>query len=311
MFITLKRIISAGLKTFWRNGFLSSSSILTLTITLVIAGIFYFSILLGQFSLKKVEDKVDINVYFTPDAPMEKVAEFKNEIFELPEIDKTKTKLLTKEEALEDFKKDEKNKKIIEEVLGVIEKNPMGPVLNIKGKNLESYKMILSFLKSDEVQAKYLSIIDNTNYNENDFTINRIKIWLKYAKIISLIILGIFAFISLIIIHNTIRLIIYSYKEEIQVMRLIGASNFFARGPFLIEGMLYGFISGIFALFIIWAMVYFSPDLIKQISSLNLNTYFSDNIFKIGSVFILAGMVISFISTYFAVAKYLKVEEEV
>jgi len=122
--------------------------------------------------------------------------------------------------------------------------------------------------------------------------------------------LGIFGFISLIIIHNTIRLIIFSFKEEIQVMRLIGASNFYARGPFLIESMIYGIISGILALFVLWSLVYFSTDLIKQISPLNLNQYFSDNILMFMGSSILAGVIISFISTYFAVAKYLKVEDE-
>jgi cell division transport system permease protein len=121
---------------------------------------------------------------------------------------------------------------------------------------------------------------------------------------------GILIFISLVIIYNTIRLIIYSYKEEIQVMRLIGASNFYARGPFLIEGILYGIISGIFSIFITWAIIYFTTDLLKQIFILDLNKYFSDHILEISGSLILGGVAISFISTYFTVAKYLKIKED-
>ncbi|HIP21726.1 MAG TPA: FtsX-like permease family protein [Candidatus Pacebacteria bacterium] len=135
------------------------------------------------------------------------------------------------------------------EVLDIIGENPLGAVINLKAKNIEGYKTIIEFLESDVIQAKYLSIIDSTNYNENKYVIGKITTLIKYITIIGLGVAGILIFISLIIIYNTIRLIIYSYKEEIQVMRLIGASNFYTRGPFLIEGILYGLISGIFSIF--------------------------------------------------------------
>jgi len=93
-------------------------------------------------------------------------------------------------------------------------------------------------------------------------------------------------------------------------MKLIGASNFYARGPFLIEGILYGLISGIFAIFITWAIIFYSTDILKEISSLDLNQYFSDHILEISGSLILGGIMISFISTYFTVAKYLKIKDE-
>jgi len=310
MFRTLKRIIKSGLKTFWRNGFLSSSSILTLTITLVISAMLFFGIVVGQKKIESIEKKVDINIYFTTDAPLDKVLDFKKELNKIDGIDLKNTKLLTKEEALKDFKDKNNNDKSLLEALEIIGENPLGPVLNIKTKDLDSYNHIIKFLESDIIQAKYLNIIEKTNYNENKLIIKKIKVFIKYIELLGMVISGVMIFISLIIVYNTIRLIIYSYKEEIQVMRLIGASNFFARGPFLVEGILYGFISGIFALFISWSIIFYSKDILAQISNMDLNRYFSDHILEIAGSLILGGIVISFISTYFTVARYLKIKEE-
>jgi len=310
MFTTLKRITSAGLKTFWRNSLLSSSSILTVTITLITSIMIFLAIVVGDAKLKDVEKKVDVNIYFTADAPIEKVLEFKKEFKRVPEIDLEKTKLITKEEALVDFKESNKWNTSMAEVLDIIGENPLGAVINLKAKNIEGYKTIIEFLESDVIQAKYLSIIDSTNYNENKYVIGKITTLIKYITIIGLGVAGILIFISLIIIYNTIRLIIYSYKEEIQVMRLIGASNFYTRGPFLIEGILYGLISGIFSIFATWAIIFYSTDLLKQVSNLDLNGYFSDNIWEISGSLILGGIIISFISTYFTVAKYLKIKNK-
>lgn len=309
MFTTLKRIISSGLKTFWRNSLLSSSSILTITITLVVSMAVFLTLVLSDASLKRIEGKVDINIYFTSDAPMEKVLEFKKELDKLPELDLEKTKLLTKEETLEDFKNSNEGNNLINDVLDILDENPLGAVINLKAKNIQGYERIIKFLESDEIQAKYLSIIDNTNYHENRFAINKITTWIKYIKIMGIGVSAVLVFISLIIIYNTIRLIIYSYKEEIQVMRLIGASKFYARGPFLIEAILYGVISGIFSIFITWAIIYYTTDLLKQIFILDLNKYFSDHILEISGSLILGGVMISFIATYFTVARYLKIKD--
>ena len=270
----------------------------------------FLAIVVGDAKLKDVEKKVDVNIYFTADAPIEKVLEFKKEFKNIAEIDLEKTKLITKEEALVDFKESNKWNTSMTEVLDIIGENPLGAVINLKAKNIEGYKSIIEFLESDVIQAKYLSIIDSTNYNENKYVIGKITTLIKYITIIGLGVAGILIFISLIIIYNTIRLIIYSYKEEIQVMRLIGASNFYTRGPFLIEGILYGLISGIFAIFATWAIIFYSTDLLKQVSNLDLNGYFSDNIWEISGSLILGGIIISFVSTYFTVAKYLKIKDK-
>lgn len=309
MFTTLRRIIMSGLKTFWRNSLLSTSSILTITITLVVSMAVFLMLVLSESSLKRIEKKVDVNIYFTSDAPIEKVLEFKKELNKLPELDLENTKLLTKEETLENFNEINEGNTLIKDVLEIIDENPLGAVINLKAKNIDGYKNIIEFLESDAIQAKYLSIIDNTNYNENKFAIDKITTWIKYVKIMGTGISAVLVFISLIIIYNTIRLIIYSYKEEIQVMRLIGASNFYARGPFLIEGIIYGVISGIFSIFIVWATIFYTTDLLKQIFILDLNKYFTDHVWEISGSLILGGVLISFVSTYFTVARYLKVKD--
>jgi len=308
MFVILKRIIGIGWKGFWRNGLLSSASILTLTITLVTAVFMYFGFLLSQNVLDRLESKVDINIYFTSDADESKVLEFRNKIYDLDWVDKTKTTFYTKDQALERFKQDDADKKMLEDVLDILKENPVGPVMNIKAKGLENYKKIVAFLESDIIQAKYLPIIDSTNYNQNEIVIQKIMIWTKYLKTIGIVGVAILLFISIILVYNTIRLIIYSYKEEIQVMRLIGASNFYARGPFLVEGILYGIISAILSLILVYTILYFTVDFFKEIFVLDLKEYFKAHLLEISAYVLLGGIAISFISTYLSVSRYLDVE---
>jgi len=308
MFTVLKRIIKIGLKTFWRNGLLSSASILTVTITLVSTTFLYFGILISEYTLKKIEDKIDINIYFEIGADKNKVEEFKKEIFKIDGVDKNRSKFLSQDEVYQDFIKQTGDEELLAEVTNILGEKPVGPVLNIKAKSLGDYKKISKYLESEVVQTKYNDILNNTNYNDNQLVAKRIEVWTKYLEIIGAISLGVLLFISLVLIYNTIRIIIYSYKEEIQVMRLIGASNFYARGPFLVEGILYGFISGVLSVIIIYTTLYFTRDFFGELTSFSLYDYFNQNIIQLSGIIIISAIIISFISTYFAVSKYLNVE---
>lgn len=250
MFITLKRIIRSGFKTFLRNGLLSASSILVMTIAMVMMVAIFFSTVLIKASISQLENKVDVNIYFKSDAPIDKILEFKKLVEILPQVDTEKTNYISKEQSLEKFKEKHKDNPTILEALTIVDDNPLGAVLNIKAKKISQYSGISEFIEGDDITAKYGSIIENLNYNQNKSAIEKLNTLVKYTYQIGGIISLILVLISIVVTFNTMRLIIYTFKEEISIMRLVGASKFFARGPFVVEGILYGIISAFFALFI-------------------------------------------------------------
>lgn len=305
--ITLKRIIKSGLRTFWRNSLLSASSILVITIALVVSLSSFFSIILIQEVIERVEEKVDIHIYFNKDASEEEIIELKNLINILAEVDSEKTEYISKEDVLANFKEkhfEEEDTMTALELLGV---NPLGAVLNIKAEEIKYYDEINNFLEGKNIQEKFGGIIDNISYNKNKKTIETLERLIDYTYLIGGVISIILILISVIITFNTVRLTIYTQKEEIAIMRLVGASKFFARGPFLIEGVLYGFISAVFAFFITWAVVFYTSEALQSLFFLDLNLFFSNNIFAIFGSLALSGIILGFVVTYLAVTKYIKI----
>ncbi len=307
MFITLKRIIKSGTKTFLRNGFLSASSILVMTIALLSVLSSVFSTVLLESGVEQLESKIDINIYFKPDAPIEKVLELKTLIENLPQVDKEQSNYMSKDDILEEFKKRHQDKVSILESLDFVDSNPFGAILNIKAKKLNQYDNIDNFIASDDIFKKFGDIIEISNFEKNEKAIEKLNIIIDYIKRIGFIISTILITLSLIITFNTMRLIVYTFKEEIAIMRLVGASKFFARGPFVVEGILYGIVSAIFSLFIFWSIIYYISPILESIFLLNLNQFFSGHILEITLGLFLGGIVLGFISTYLAVSKYLKV----
>lgn len=307
MLSTLKQIIKFGIKNFFRNGLLSTSPVLVITLTLLVILFSFTATVLLQSGIKQLESKIDINIYFKPDAPKDDVLELKNLILNLPHINKEVSNFMSKEDILVEFKERHDNRVDILKSLKFIEDNPFGAVLNIKANNIEEYTKIDEFIKSDNIYKKFGNIIEISNFQQNQRAIDRLNELINHIKKIGLILSLSLIFIAMIVTFNTMRLIIYTFKEEIAIMRLVGASKFFARGPFIVEGIIYGIVSAILALFIFWSVIFYISPMIEPIFLIDLNQFLSVNILYITAGLVLGGISLGFISTYLAVSKYLKV----
>ena len=307
MLSTLKQIIKFGIKNFFRNGLLSTSPVLVITLTLLVILFSFTATVLLQSGIKQLESKIDINIYFKPDAPKDDVLELKNLILNLPHINKEVSNFMSKEDILVEFKERHENRVDILKSLKFIEDNPFGAVLNIKANNIEEYTKIDEFIKSDNIYKKFGNIIEISNFQQNQRAIDRLNELINHIKKIGLILSLSLIFIAMIVTFNTMRLIIYTFKEEIAIMRLVGASKFFARGPFIVEGIIYGIVSAILALFIFWSVIFYISPIIEPIFLIDLNQFLSVNILYITAGLVLGGISLGFISTYLAVSKYLKV----
>ncbi|MFZ2621075.1 MAG: permease-like cell division protein FtsX [Minisyncoccia bacterium] len=308
MWIKVKRVARAGFYGFWRNGFVSLSSIFVMVVTLFVIGSTIFSGVILQATLDKIKDKVDINVYFITSAGEDEIMDIKKSLEQLPEVLLPVT-YVSKEEALATFKKQHENDEFTLQALDELGDNPLGATLNIKAKDPSQYEGIARFLqsKSEDVSSGE-SIIDKVNYYQNKDAIDRLTKIISSASRLGFILTILLIIISILITFNTLRLVIFMSRDEISVMRLVGASTGYIRGPFFITGAIYGAISAVITLIIFFPLTSWLGSSTEDFFvGLNIFSYYISNFGQVFLIIFGSGILIGSISSYLAAHKYLKV----
>jgi len=300
----LKRIIKAGFINFKRGGLVSFAAVLVVTITLsVITAIILLQAVL-YFSLGVIKDKVDVTIYFTVDAPVDQIMFLKSSLEKLPEV--AAVSYTSAEDALKLFRARHETDYPTIQALDEIGANPLGGYLNVKAKEVSQYESIANFLQSDNTLVSgSTSIIDKVNYNQNKLVIDRLNTIISGAQKLGFLITLLLIIISIIITFNTIRLTIFIAREEISVMRLVGASKMHVRGPFMIEGAIYGIIATFATLLLFWPMTAWVGRNLTSFFGLNIYDYYISNFFQIFAIILLSGILLGVISSFLAVRKYL------
>jgi len=300
----LRRILIAGFINFKRNGLISWASILVITITLsVITSIIFLQTILN-FSLNQIKDKVDVTIYFTVDAPEVKIMSLKESIEKLPEV--AKVDYTSADQALALFRERHSNDYPTIQALDEINANPLGGYLNIKAKEVSQYESIANFLKSDNALVLgSSSIIDKVNYNQNKLVIDRLNSIIAGAQKLGFLITLFLIIISIIITLNTIRLAIFISKEEIGVMRLVGASKMRVRGPFVVEGAICGSIASFITIIIFYPITAWLGRNMTNFLGINMHDYYLSNFFQIFLIILLSGILLGTISSFLAIRRYL------
>jgi cell division transport system permease protein len=232
---SLFRIIKTGVVSFWRNIWLSVGATMVMTVTLVIFSMLFLLFSITSYSVKNVQQRVDISVYLKKTLLEDKIQKVKNEIEMFPEV--REVEYVPSATVLEEFKQKNQDKPKVIAALNEVSENPFGSTLRVKAKNLEDYPKISEKLSADNFK-EYVSEI---NYDDNREVIQKLGQILKI--IISFgsgLVIGL-AGIAILVIFNTITLIINNRKEEVEIMRLVGATNWYIRGPFLSESILFKF----------------------------------------------------------------------
>lgn len=303
----VKRILRAGFVSFWRNSFVSLASVLIMTVTLSVIGLLVFGSAVLNTSLLTLRDKVDINVYFITSTEEEDILSLKTAIEALPEV--ARVEYVSREQALADFRTRHENDQLTLQALDELGDNPLGAVLNIKAKETSQYESIAKFLDSKNALSKDgAQIIDKVNYYQNKTAIDKLSAVIASSRSLGFAIILFFALISIIITFNTIRLVIYNSREEISVMRLVGASTRYIRGPFVVSGIMYGLLAGIITLVLFYPLLlWLSPKFSDFFSGFNLLSYYGHNFIQIFFIIIGTGVVLGALSSYLAVRRHLKV----
>ncbi|TAK56998.1 ABC transporter permease [Patescibacteria group bacterium] len=307
IWISIKRVIRAGFINFWRNGFVSFSSIMVVTMTLFVFTSLIFLSLLTNAYLNQVKDKVDINVYFTTTAPEKDILALKKTIESLEQV--ARTEYVSREDALKNFKLKHQDDEPTLQGLEELDDNPLGAVLNIKAKQPSQYDSIAKFLDSKDALSKDGSnIIESVNFHKNKQIIDRLNKIVDSATRLGIGLVIFFVLISIVITFNTIRIIIFTSRDEISVMKLVGASNRYIRWPFVVSGIMYGVISAVVTLAVFYPILYYVNKLLASFSpGLNLLTYYLNNFGQIFLIIAGSGILLGAVSSYLAVRRYLKI----
>jgi cell division transport system permease protein len=256
-------------------------------------------------SLNSLQSKVDINVYFVPDAPQEEIDGLVNSIKALPEVEHVS--YTSREDALAEYRERNQNDEIAMQALEELNENPLGATVAIQAKETTQYERIAQFLKEQQALEQPQSpVIDEVNYDRNKGSIDTLTAIIDAIERASFIVMIVLLSAAALITYNTISLAIYTAREEISVMRLVGASNMFIRGPFMLQGVLYGLLSGVLVLAIFYPVLVWLGPATEFFFEINLLDYFIDNLGYIFSVLVGIGVLLGLGSSTLAVARYLR-----
>ena len=307
LWIKLKRVIRTGFFNFWRNGTVSLASVLVMMVALTVMG----SIVIGKAvldtSLAELSSRIDINVTFTTSASEEDILEVKHSLESLPEV--LLVNYVTRQEALDAFKERHAGDQSILTALDELGENPLGAVLNIKARDPSQYASVAEFLESDNtLSSSGITIVDRVNYFQNKVAIDRLTQIISSADKLAFAATLFFAIVSILIAFNTIRLTIYIARDEISVMRLVGASTTYIQGPFVVVGIIYGLVAALITVIIFLPITYWLGSTMETFfGGFNVFSYYLRNFLEIAFIIFGSGVVIGAISSLLAIRKYLKI----
>jgi len=275
-----------------------------MVVTLFLIGSIIFSSALLKSSLEVVRDKVDVNVYFTTNAQEAEILSFKKQIEALPEVEKVD--YISREKVLENFRARHANDQITLQALDELSDNPLGAVLNVKAKDTTQYESIANYLNQKNITRGESTIIDKINYLQNKDVIDRLNKLITSSEKVGLTLAILFALISILITFNTIRLAIFTAKDEISVMQLVGANYMYIKGPFMVVGILYGLTAGILTLILFYPLTFWLNKYTETFFAGNgIFTYYIQNFAQLFLIIIASGVFIGAISSFLAVRRYL------
>lgn len=306
---SIKRILKAGFVNFWRSGFVSLAAVAVMTITLFVTGFFYFLNGLLNDSLSNLQEKVDISVYFVLEAPESEILDLKKSLEREPEV--AAVEYVSREEALKRFEERHASDQLTLQALEELGENPLPASLRVTAKDTTQYERIAAFLKDDRhaLSKEGNRFIESVNYEKHKDTIDQLANMIDAAQKFSIVVTVIFVLTASLITFNTIALAIYTAREEIAVMRLVGASNMYIRGPFMFEGALYGAIAGFVTLFVFYPFTLWLGPYTEKffVGGVSIYGFYLNHFFSLALLLIGGGIMLGVISSFLAVKRYLKI----
>ncbi len=302
MMTSIKRIIRAGWRGFSRNIGLSIASVFIMVMVICLATLLFLLNPVSDVLISSVQKKVDVSVYFKEDVSEDEIMDVSAEIANISEV--KEIEYVSKDEALEIFIERHKDDPVLIESLAEVGYNPFLDALNIKAWEASQYEQVANFLETGVFQG----LIDNVDYYQRKPVIDKVFALTSGINKIGIFFGLVLGIIAVLVAFNTVRIAIHNSNKEISVMRLVGASNSFVRGPFVIQGIIVGFIAAIITLLITFGLCYGFDSRINALApELSIFNIFLSNFFLLFLIQLATGIGLGIISSYIAIRKYLKI----
>lgn len=294
-----------SLQGFTRNLSTALGSIITIFLSLLIIGVFLVGASIIGNLVTSIENEVSITAYVADDAEQSDIDSLVAAIRKMDGV--ASVSFTTKEQALEDFRNSMTgNPDIIDQLDG---QNPLPASVDIE---LSDPQMVEQVAAQIEANSTFRSICDEPDDPADSLkygqqTVDKLFSLTNYVRYIGVALIALLIFIALVFINNTIRLAILARRKEIAIMRLVGASNGFIRGPFLMEGALHAIIGSVLAVGVLQLLRMFAvPQLQDALSFLSFDVA-STTYLAIYASLVAAGLLIGLLGSAFAMRRYLKV----
>lgn len=293
---TIKYLTKEGILSIWKNRLMSLASIGTIMLCLIILGVSYSIASNVDYILQQIESNIGITAYIDEEIKEEEIAALKTKVENTPYV--TIVTYISKDDALLSFSQDSNIEGVMEQFK---QDNPLPASFEIKMEGLENQDAIIKALESyDELELSYFQAETPMLVQLN-----------KSIRLISIVVIASLTMVGILLMSNTIKLTVYIRRKEINIMKYIGAADWFIRAPFIIEGIIIGLIGGIIPIFVIWSAYTWTVKAISKSFGLIMDSIQLQEIAVILSNFIpmclVLGVSIGTIGSVIAIRKHLKV----
>jgi cell division transport system permease protein len=234
-----------ALRALKRNGAPSLAAIVTTVVTVVLLGMLIPIFQTAQGKSEEVRDQLNVQYALYDDATKAEIASLKQELEGIPHV--AEVTFVSKTEALNTLKSELKDKTIVEE----LHTNPLPNSFEVKADDAANLGAIQTAVYPNGPKGKSISPIISNPFDRQQSS-EKIEQVTSALKIVLTVITALLILASLMLVGNTIRLSIYTRRREVEVMRLVGATRWFIRWPFMIEGVVVGMVGGLLAILILW-----------------------------------------------------------
>ena len=301
--ITFGRILSNGFRNYWRNFWLSLAATAIMVITLFILGSLLVLNNLSRASLGTLKDKVDISIYFDLTTSEQAIVQIQRQVELLPEV--RSVAYVPSVAAREKFRELHKDEPLLLEAVEQFTdaENPFPASLAIRVKELPDYKIIIEQFQDPKFEPFVKKITDKRE------VVDRLNRIINGIQNLGLGLTIVFGTITLIVMFNTIRLTIYNRREEIEIMRLVGASNWYIRGPFIVEGIAYGTMGAVFTAAVLFPILYLVTPRLANFLQLDLPSFtiLGGNFALLFLLMLALGIFLGVTSSLIVIRRYLRI----
>ena len=291
-----------GWQNLTREGGIAVANVFIIMIPILLTSSLFMIKDVSAFLVKQLQQKADISVYFNESVSEDDIMKVKDRIKAIPGIDQVD--YVSKDQAMDEFAKRHESDPVLLESLQEVNGNPFQSLLNVSAVSADKYTEVQDLLAGQD----YVDMIGKVNFNEKKEVIEKIFSLTAGAQRIGLILFAVLGVISVVVTFNTVSMAIHSRGVEVGIQRIVGASRWFVRGQFLVEGLIFGILAAVFSLLVSAAACwYLDPRLEIMLSGMSIWQNFTAGMWTLFGLQLVIGAGLGMFSSVIAVSRHLKV----